>query len=67
MKELYNGEALNYLKESEAELIGREVVNAHLGLMGAEEVTTYRCKNGLIMHMKISNGGCTLEILSDEI
>jgi len=62
MKKLHMGEALQYLRDEEPEFISREVENAHLGLMGSQEVTTYRRADGVTLRMLISNGGCTLEI-----
>lgn len=62
MKKYYMGEAMDILDKSEKEFIGRKVENAHLGCMGAVCVETYRRNDGVIMRVRTSNGGCTLEI-----
>ncbi len=62
MKKLYMSEAIQYIRDEEPEFISRETENAHLGLIGAQEVNTYRRADGVTLRMLISNGGCTLEI-----
>lgn len=62
MKKLHMGEALQYLKDAQPQMISRSVRNEHLGAMGAENVETYRTKEGVVMRMVSSMGGCTLEI-----
>lgn len=62
MKKYHMGEAMDILNSSEKEFIGRKVENSHLGCMGAVCVETYRRADGVIMRIRTSNGGCTLEI-----
>ena len=62
MKKLHMSEALQYLKDAQPQLISRSVRNEHLGVMGAESVETYHTKEGVVMRMVSSMGGCTLEI-----
>lgn len=65
MKKYHMGDAIGILHESEKELIGRKVENAHLGCMGATCIETYRRSDGVVMRMRTSNGGCTLEVDDD--
>ena len=62
MKKSHMGDAIDILGNTEKEFLSKSVENAHLGCMSAVCVETYRRNDGVIMRMRTSNGGCTLEI-----
>lgn len=57
------GEALDIFNAIKVEQVGRQVLNAELGSMGATEVTTWTSKVGLMLEMHTTNGGCTLVVM----
>ena len=62
MRKYHMGDAIEILDKSEKEFIGKKVEEARLGCIGAVCVETYRRSDGVIMRLRTSNGGCTLEV-----
>lgn len=59
---LHMGEAIHVLDALKTELISKDVLNKHLGPMGATAVEVWSAKTGQTLTMHHSMGGCSLYI-----